>query len=361
MHRTTGNGKETFADRSLKKMPLPPEKTDGLQFGIPGSIRDTEREIKEITDKEKKAFPSELSVSKEKEAEKQKIIQENLLAKKQVSLPTPKKSETEKSAPGPKQKESINFLWSGECLVYEVNWNFVTIGTALMCCQEEKTENGNVYHIIAITIPQGAFAKMGYGYNRVDSFINKETLQPYSYYSYFKNGQKALAIEIQFNNKEGKFSWTRKKFKKDQLYSTTQGEIIHKEPVYDTTSAFYLLRTFNFDEKQNRKIPIGLTKIWDLFVRLVEKKKVDVPLLGEREVDILEPEAKTDNAFFTKGKMTMWLTTDEKRIPVYLVGKVPLGTGKLSLIKQMQLSPETQINNETLASILNLALNPSLK
>ena len=225
------------------------------------------------------------------------------------------------------------------------------MGKGLIACQEEKTKFGEVYHLIGITVPEGVFANFGYGYYRVDSYVDKKTLQPYYFYSYIQNGKIKKIIEAKF--KKGEFTWDIRKYKKGILYSRKKGKTTYKEPVYDSISAFYLMRTFDFEKEDKFTIKIGITKIWDLIIRVLDKKEENIPQYGEKEVYIIEPEAKSNEGFFRKGKMIMWITADEKKIPVYFSGKAPIGSGDLSLISKITLNPETPLDTQTIAWILS--------
>ena len=96
-----------------------------------------------------------------------------------------------------------------------------------------------------------------------------------------------------------------------------------------------------------------MVNIWDLIVKLENKQKKIVPLLGNKEIYIIQPIAKSNEGIFRKGKMNVWLTADKDRIPVYFEGKVPLGTGKLSLISKFKIDPESKLNRKLIYSILN--------
>ena len=245
--------------------------------------------------------------------------------------------------------------WTGECLVYQIKWNFMCVGKGLLACQKEKTKYGEVYHMTAITVPEGAFAAWGYGYYRTDSYVDPETLRPHYSYTYMRNGKSKKIIEAIFDSGKNEFRWEEKKYREDTLKSTKSGKISHDSPVYDSVTAFYLLRTFDFTEKTDFHIRVGIKEVWDLIVRKKGEKHEEIPALGEKRVLVVEPEASSDEGLFTKGKMTLWLTADERKTPVFFEGKAPLGSGTLSLISRKKIPSDMALDSRTIAWILNAA------
>ena len=333
--------REKVKELSLKKIPdviYPPEKTQ-IKEGI--SIISTESGKSILAYKE--------NVSKE------------TIVNPEINISTDQKTKSISLAEKERENEkkqnfylSKNFSsWIGECLVYKAKWNFVNAGKGLILCKEEKNGYGNVYHFAGITIPEGTFAKLGYGYNRVDSFVDKKTLKPYYFYSYVRNGRKERITEIFFNFDKDEYIWRIKKFKEGTIYSKKSGKVKFNGNLYDGMYVFYVLRTANYEKNRTINFPVAMVNIWDLIVKVKDKKKKIIPLLGSKEIYVIEPIAKSNEGIFRKGKMDVWITADKDRIPVYFEGKVPLGTAKLSLISKTKIDPESELNRELIYSILN--------
>ncbi|MCM8820957.1 MAG: DUF3108 domain-containing protein, partial [Candidatus Omnitrophica bacterium] len=83
------------------------------------------------------------------------------------------------------------------------------------------------------------------------------------------------------------------------------------------------------------------------------KKTVNIPGKGKGDVYVLKPQAKSSEGFFTKGAMDLWLTADNKRLPVYLEGRVTLGKARMSLISEKRIPQGTVLNAETITNILS--------
>ena len=241
----------------------------------------------------------------------------------------------------------------GECLFFHAKWNFVSVGKAMMVCQEEQSKFGRVYHLVGITVPGGLFARMGYGYNRVDAYVNPETFQPYYFYTYTRMGKTERTTEVEFNNKEKLFTWVGKKYKEGKLTETKSGKTAFSCSVYDSIGVFYKLRMDDFKSGKEMKYLVAITKIWTLTVRYRTKITKNLPALGVKNLLLLEPEASSDEGLFTKGKVFLWLTADENRLPVYFHGKIVLGSANLELISTKRLEESMVLNQQTLSSLLS--------
>ena len=340
---------------SLKKIPdivYPPEKTFPSQEISTTPLKENTFPLFEESVMNETIIRPEVNINIAGETEKIKSKgQSIILARKEENfrsfLKKPEEKEVSYNLP------AYFSSWEGECLVYKAKWNFVNVGKAIILCKEEKNGYGNVYHFAGITIPEGTFSKLGYGYNRVDSFVDKKTLKPYYFYSYVKNGKKERITEIFFNFDKDEYIWRIKKFKEGTIYSEKSGKVKFKGNLYDGMYVFYVLRTANYEKNRTINFPVAMVNIWDLIVKVKDKKKKIIPLLGSKEIYVIEPIAKSNEGIFRKGKMDVWITADKDRIPVYFEGKVPLGTAKLSLISKTKIDPESELNRELIYSILN--------
>ncbi|MCX8082798.1 MAG: DUF3108 domain-containing protein [bacterium] len=245
-------------------------------------------------------------------------------------------------------------MWDGECLIYEVSWNSIDIGKGLLVCKDVKNSFGDVYHILGLTIPQRSIMGASLNLFRMDAYLDKKTLQPCYYYQYSKgDDEKEDILEIRFDWKNKKYFTKYRKYNKGKLYSIKEKTLNLPEGAYDTISVFYILRTLDLDKKSSFTIPIAMREIWDLNIQSIGKRTVNIPSKGKGDVYVLKPQAKSSEGFFTKGAMDLWLTADNKRIPVYLEGRVTLGKARMSLMIEKKLPPGAVLNAETITNIIS--------
>jgi hypothetical protein len=64
--------------------------------------------------------------------------------------------------------------------------------------------------------------------------------------------------------------------------------------------------------------------MWNLEVQILRKEKIKTKL-GVFDTIVIKPLMKSEGTFNRKGDMYIWLTDDEKRIPVKLKTKIVVG------------------------------------
>jgi hypothetical protein len=98
------------------------------------------------------------------------------------------------------------------------------------------------------------------------------------------------------------------------------------EGTFDPLSAFFLLRRAPLEVG----VPVisrifDSKKVWDVEVKVLRKEELD-SVIGKRKTLVLKPELKSEGIFLRKGDIFIYLTDDEKRIPVMLRTKVLIGS-----------------------------------
>jgi hypothetical protein len=102
-------------------------------------------------------------------------------------------------------------------------------------------------------------------------------------------------------------------------------------PVQDALSSFYMTRfqelpiggQITFDYHASRK-----TKPME--VRILGREKVKTPA-GKFSCIVIEPMLKAGGIFKNKGRLVIWLTDDDRRMPVLMKSKVMIGSIKVVL------------------------------
>jgi len=65
-------------------------------------------------------------------------------------------------------------------------------------------------------------------------------------------------------------------------------------------------------------------------VRVIRRERVEVPA-GKFDCVVVEPVLKSEGIFKSKGEMMVWISDDDRRIPVQVKSKVPIGSISVSL------------------------------
>ena len=204
----------------------------------------------------------------------------------------------------------------GEHMEFSVGWEFINAGTAVI---QVASPQDNVYrtHIMAKT---NAFLDM---FKKVRDEITAE--------GRCNNGnlQSTLfelkQLEVKYRaNKKTEFFWPEGKVHYTQNDRT---DIYDVEPhEVDVMDAFFAVRsmplkpgdTFNiavFDSRKNYKIVVNVLKI----------ERLRAPWRKWVECLVIEPKLKTEGIFSSRGQIKVWMTNDERHIPIKMTAKIRFG------------------------------------
>ncbi len=96
--------------------------------------------------------------------------------------------------------------------------------------------------------------------------------------------------------------------------------------VLDAFGSLYYVRTLPLEEGQSYTVDVHSgDKVYPLTVRVLKKEKVKVPA-GKFDCLLVEPFLRGPGIFISKGKkLEVWLTNDERRMPVRMRSEVFIG------------------------------------
>jgi hypothetical protein len=298
------------------------------------SIKPAEEvKMEEIKAEEIKTEKIKTGKDKEQTNKKEEIV---LLPKEKI----PKKEE-KKVEENPPKKIYLE-KWIGECLIYNLKWNLMSFGKAFVICFDEKDN----FHLVGITIPEGLPRQFGYGYNRIDSFIDKKTGKTKYFYLYTKQGKAETTTEIFFNWSGKQYTVVAKKYREKKLNSTKRNVIKFEDDIYDPLSILYLLRDLSIKSIKDIEYPIALSEKWYLKINYKGGGITKLPQGETKEVYIIEPLARTEKEKFKEGKLNIYITKDDEKIPVHFEGKVPIGKANLYLISKQKIESSKYNNVE---------------
>ena len=220
----------------------------------------------------------------------------------------------------------------GEQLTFDISWLNITAGTAVMAVSGAGTEGGDQTLVKLVTTAQSrpAITKFFPVDNRVESLLDPATLLPEHLTFKRREGKKKEDIEYAFQQKEGKVTVLKG--------GTT--EILDMPPgTQDVISCLYYARsalslqpgaalTMNvYHDKKNRKLD----------VRVEEIETISGPW-GTVETARLLVVMPFQGLFLNQGNIRVWLTNDERRIPVRMKAKVVIGSIVADLVSGWQAS-----------------------
>ena len=213
-----------------------------------------------------------------------------------------------------------------ERLEFEVAYAGIRAGYAV----QEVTKEGSEINITS-TAHSAAWLKLIFP---VDDKIETILIEgepplnigvPRLYREQIREGRSRFHKEAVFDRK--KLEVTTKDFLKKT--ENTQKVTIN---TYDTLSSFYYYRsvpllvgTSNFIEIFDGK------KLWNTEIQVLRREEIKTPL-GKFKTVVIKPLLKSNGIFARTGDIFIWLTDDERRIPVLMKSKVKVGNITATLV-----------------------------
>jgi hypothetical protein len=210
----------------------------------------------------------------------------------------------------------------GEKLVFEIAYGMVKAGTSTMGIADTLRVGGRLcYHIVTTAESSPFFSVFFEVHDRVESWMDAEGLFSWRFEKHLREG----------------------KFKSDrtEIYDQTNRRVFAKHdtfpaPLYvqDILSSFYYSRTVPLEVGAHFDIDnFADGKVYPLRIVVHRREKIKVPA-GTFNCIVVEPVLRSEGIFKQTGKLTIWITDDERRMPVLMKSKVFIGSIDARLKKQ---------------------------
>lgn len=199
-----------------------------------------------------------------------------------------------------------------ERLEYDLRWTGLKAGTSIL---EIKKDGDKI--MISSTATSAKWVSVFYHVeDKIESILNP--ILPISYRIKLKEGKHKRDKEVIFNHADKKVIYIDHLKKERQEFDTL-------EKLFDPLSGFYHLRNMNLKVGESVYLPVfDSKKIWSIEVKVLRKEELKTPS-GTFNTIVIKPLMRSEGIFSRKGDIYIWLTDDEKKIPVQLKSKVVVG------------------------------------
>jgi hypothetical protein len=210
-----------------------------------------------------------------------------------------------------------NAFGVGEELVFDVNYGFITAGQAVMRIPQHSWQNGRKCYFVQFMVRSKPFFDTFYKVrDRYESHIDTEGLFPWKFVQSIREGGYKRDFSARFNHE------------KEKAY-TTEGSYPIPPFVQDVVSAFYFMRTYDYGRmKKGQRVELQnfyKDSTYTLTVIYHGKEEVEVEA-GTFRTIVLEPVMQEGGLFKATGRILVWLTDDERRMPVQVDAEIPIGS-----------------------------------
>jgi hypothetical protein len=212
----------------------------------------------------------------------------------------------------------------GEKLVFELTWFGINAGWATLEVKEKTDYNGREVIRIVSTARSNKFVSVFYPVDdRTETFIDPLERYPHRFLIRLREGRYRSDKEIIFDQENLKAV-----FIKDG-----KAETFDVSPrVHDALSAFYYLRTLELKVGDTIYIKVfDNRKNYDAKVEVLRRERIDTPI-GSFNTICVKPMLQTEGIFQRKGDVYIWLTDDDRKIPVMLKSSIKIGPVTATII-----------------------------
>ena len=206
---------------------------------------------------------------------------------------------------------------TGERLVFDVNYGFVTAGEAVMEIPGFDSLAGRKCFRVEFRVSSlPSFSWIYRVEDRYLTFIDAETIAPLRFEQHIREGNFKRDFTADFDQV-------------NHVARTTEGEFPIPPYVHDILSAFYFARTIDFSTMKKGEIVLLQNfykdKSYELGVKLLGRQELEVAA-GTFNTVVVEPLVREGGLFKSDGRIVIWLTDDERKIPIRVNTKVVIGS-----------------------------------
>lgn len=215
----------------------------------------------------------------------------------------------------------------GERLKFKIRYGFIKAGSAEMkVLSVEENANQKYYHIQTIARSVSGFDWVYKVRDEVNVFLDYDRLYPLRFEKKLREGSYKADLFVDYNHTDSIANVEFIRYKDNMKIRKRKKQIIRIPPyVNDILSAFYLIRNQDLQVGQ----PVYLTtnekdKIYDLVIQVYKKEVLEVEA-GKFNTIKIEPMLQGEGLFKSKGRLTVWLSDDQYKIPIQMKTEILVG------------------------------------
>ncbi len=205
----------------------------------------------------------------------------------------------------------------GERLVYDVGYSFIIAGEAVMAIPKIDTISGRPCYQIEFTVNSTpTFSWIFKVEDRYESYLDVEGIFPWRFRQKLHEGKYRREFEAEFDQ------INHVAYANDKQYPIPPY-------VHDIISAFYFARTLDYSQmRPGQKVYLEnfyKDTTYPLPIKFLGHQRLDVDA-GEFDCVLVEPLIREGGLFKSEGRIIIWLSNDERKIPVKVSTRVAIGS-----------------------------------
>jgi len=214
----------------------------------------------------------------------------------------------------------------GEKLTYTISWNGIPVAYSTSTVEMDVVDGREVLAFRMRTRTYSFFNPVFEVDDLHESLIDPKTFLPIRHTKNIKEGRYRCHEVTTFDFPKGKAYYEHRLNGKKKSYDI--------EPdTRDLISFMYFMRSESLGENQKPSYRLMADeKIYDLILHTEKVEKINLPEYEEKIPSLkMVPEAMFDGLFVRKGKATVWVSRDSRRLLTFAKIKVPFGRARIKL------------------------------
>ena len=205
----------------------------------------------------------------------------------------------------------------GERLTFDVNYGFITAGSAVLEIPALDSIAGRACYRVEFRVNSlPSFSWIYRVEDRYVTYIDAGTIAPWKFEQHVREGSYSRDFVAEFDQRKN-------------IAKTSEGTYPVPPYVHDILSAFYYARTIDYGPlKAGDQVLLSnfyKDKTFDLIVRVLGRQQLEVAA-GTFNTVVIEPLVREGGLIKTEGRIVVWLTDDQRKIPVRVNTKVVIGS-----------------------------------
>lgn len=185
-----------------------------------------------------------------------------------------------------------------------------------------------ILRLIGDVVSKGMFPRIaGFKFHQhVESTADIEPFKVLRTDKVEEQGKRKRVLDAEYDHEQHKVLW------REVSPNPQAGRFDFSEPIQDVLTVIYFLRTQKLEVGKTLEVPVtDAGRVFTLSVPAVERKELDT-VLGRVSTIRVDPVLFGDNsAVRARGKLSIWVTDDDRRLPVRAQLKVDMGTFDIKL------------------------------
>jgi hypothetical protein len=220
-------------------------------------------------------------------------------------------------------------LWFplGETLEYKVYWGVIPVAISRVSATWEELHGRKWIVIRFRTVSNKVLSKLYPVDDTIESWVDPQTFLPFKFNKRLSEGSYRCDETTVFDHAEG-LAYFRSNTSEQRWAFRINPD------TRDIPTLMYSLRKNDLQPGQTLNFEVMADeRLYDLVVRTTKVENVDLEHYGKVSSVKCAPEAAFNGIFVRKGKMTLWVSRDPRRVCTQMVADTPFANVKLRLLK----------------------------